>query len=253
MLARSLLLFCALLPLLAAACPKSSHTASAQSGPPGDPRLEFATGTVRLLDGNSQLATVEEADAVPYRVIRSAEPAIVTTCGSNLIPVTYVMGNGALRFPYMLPQLVEPPVIALFSLFAEEDAPGGRVVLIAPDGGVAWQHDNAQLLLPAAGEAAGPVLVAPCTGMFLEPFGEEAVVFAVDPVTGEVLWRAEPPVLSAADDIELLCTTGGYGLLVLQYGYTTFQYLSVDLATGGLTELHVLEGCLLYTSDAADE
>jgi hypothetical protein len=67
-------------------------------------------------------------------------------------------------------------------------------------------------------------------------------VFAVDPATGEVLWRTEPPVLGAADDIELLCHTEGYGLLVLQYGYTMFQYLSVDLATGELTELYVLNG-----------
>jgi hypothetical protein len=240
--ARSLLVFCAMLLLTAAACPKSTHTATERALPPQDAYLAFDSGTVRLISQGEAISTITRPGTVPYRVVREADPAIVTTCGANLVPRTFVIGSEISQFDDMLPQLVEPPVIVLFTVSAEEDTPGGRIVLIGLDGLPVYQSHNAQVLLPAEGPAGSPVLVAPTADSFLKPFGETPTVLAVDPITGKIAWGVEPPVRTAPDDIELLCTTRGFGLLSLQYGYTLFQYLSVNLETGEMAELHDLGG-----------
>lgn len=242
MLARSFLALGACLLLAAAACPRAGGSAPAQPDAHDGILFEYDSGEVHLRDANGELAS-NRAEAVPYKIIRDSKPAIVTTCGPQLIPVTYVLGDDNLRFDNMLPQLAEPPVIALFALSTEEDTPGGRAVLIGPGGEIVWEHLNAMILLPSTGDAAqAPVLAVPCADSYETPFGEHPELIAIDPQTGAEAWRADIPVLGPPDNVELLCRSGGYGLLSLQYGYIMFQFVTLKFGTGEMRQLYVLNG-----------
>lgn len=242
MLARSFLALGACALLAAGACPRADGSAPAQTDGKGGILFEYDSGEVHLRDANGELAS-RSAEAMPYKIIRDSKPAIVTTCDPELIPVTYVLGDDNLRFDNMLPQLAESPVIALFALSTEEDTPGGRAVLIGPEGNIVWEHLNAMLLLPSSGDAAqAPVLAVPCANSYETPFGNHPELIAIDPQTGAESWRADIPVLGPPDNVELLCRSGGYGLLFLQYGYITFQFVSLKFDTGAMNQLYVLNG-----------
>ena len=50
---------------------------------------------------------------VPYAIAAQGPPALVTTCGADLRPVTYAAADPPVAYPEALPLLCDPPLTAV--------------------------------------------------------------------------------------------------------------------------------------------
>jgi hypothetical protein len=98
-------------------------------------------GTLALSDGalayhatpQSAPLPLEANAPVPFRIVATGPPLLITTCTARLEPVTYAVDpvSGTVHtYNNMVPQHCEPPLTALANLAFGETDPGLGVVLL---------------------------------------------------------------------------------------------------------------------------
>ncbi len=236
-----------LLTLLLAACPglagRSSATSAAGPAVPGAYELELRGGELRLLRDGEQVCLLPAAQPVPYAIIAAGPPALVTTCGPELSPTTYAAGDPPLAYAEMLPQLCDPPLVALMPLPDMETFLAVGCTLLKPDGSVLWAGQECELLLAECGvHERGVAYIAQAKhGNALAALGYPSLV-AVDTQTGAQLWDIALDAPYETVEVVLWALDGAQGLLSLQYGHDAFEFMVFDRVTGKLGPRHALKG-----------
>lgn len=172
---------------------------------------------------------------------------MVTTCGPDLEPCTYITVAGADThvYPGWVPLFAQPPLVALALMPSDEEDLGLGLVLLGPDGGELYLSRNVEPLYPAhtppdlsamyAAEAAED-------SSLLAPLGTTPQLIALNPATGAEQWRIELAPPYAVADVMLWAELDEWLLLSLQYDYEVYEYLAVHRADGSINGRWVLSG-----------
>ncbi|MBN2082510.1 PQQ-binding-like beta-propeller repeat protein [bacterium] len=211
--------------------------------------LVVEAGALSYSDGRTVAALDDVTGAVPYRIVTTGPPALVTTANEQLEVTTWAVGEQCTAYPDMYPLVVQPPLAALAGLPVREYEYLGPVVLLDTGGQVAWRHDNAVLLWPPDPPAetdvaylALPDARALAAGDLLFPLGEDPRLVAVEAATGRELWRTALEPLAAVAGVELWQLTAEDGLICLQYDYLAYEFVVFRRADGVLTARFKLVG-----------
>jgi hypothetical protein len=229
-----------LLVLLFGSCP-SAGVVQSESGPSYELACG-ATGLSTMRDGEL-LATIPADAPVPYAIVATGPPALVTTCGSSLRPVTYTAGDHPQAYPGALPAVCDPPLVALSPLPDPATGQVAGAILLKPDGTVLWNAPESELLMPGCGMIDTNVAYAVIAhdGDILTPYGRPDLV-AVDTTTGHQLWSVDLLARAETVAVELWALDARYGLLSLQYSYEDYEFVSFDRSTGALGQRTDLTG-----------
>jgi len=231
------LVLCLLLP---AACP-------ARPSPPATEPAAFPAAGELVWDG-AQLSYANSPTAkprplagvspLPYQTVCLGPPALVTVLDSALVPTTWAAADSPHQYVDMLPALVKPPLCAL-TQFPAAEMPGlPGMLLLKPDGSVAWQGESSELMWPAAAEEsyfsqpAVAYIVAAEGGDLIYPYGSTPQLVAVNTADGSELWRADLKAPAAAAGVTLLALSPQWGLLCLQYDYQVYEFVRFSCADG---------------------
>ncbi len=230
--------------LLIAGANGNSKTTAPNSALRLDGELTWSDGSLRLVT-ESKSAILRPLQPVPYRIVSCGDYAVVTTCGSDLIPSTWTTdGQIITQCRGMLPLVVQLPIAALGGLPSDAHGIGSGVTLLGANGSVAWHDNGADLLWPLSGspgshaycirgsDDSDPVFV----------YGSRPRLIRVKCPEGKELWRVTLPAREAVVDSQLYALDGGKALLGLQYDYEEFAFFSLDLATGRTKLLKELIG-----------
>jgi hypothetical protein len=180
------------------------------------------------------------AAVLPYQLVSTGDPCLVTTIGSDLQPSTWAFpreaGRPATEHRGCLPLLVDGASIVLLEL-PEDSLDLGGLRLLDSAGGLMKRFPAGELLLPAAGELSGRCLAAlPGAGAdAFYPYGEKPSVSAWLPAEGRELWRSELPASFDCADLQLVALTEELAVAMVQYDYEMFELFQIDGAGQALS------------------
>lgn len=180
---------------------------------------------------------------VPYAIVALGPPMLLTTCGTDLRPVTYAAADPPVAYPDTVPLLCDPPLVALMPLPDMETFEPVGCILLKPNGSVLWQGQACELLTADCGvqERGVAYLAIAHDGSTLTPFGRPRLA-AIDTASGKELWRADLAASDDTVDVHLWALDEQHGLLSLQYSYESYDFVAFDRPTGKLKERHNLAG-----------
>lgn len=233
--------------LLLAACPGMAerHAAPSAAEPAagGVYELELRGDELQLLRGGQDACRLAADAPVPYAIVAAGPPALVTTCGADLAPVTYAAADPPVAYSDMLPLLCEPPLVALIPLPDMETFLPAGCTLLKPDGTVLWAAPGCELLAPETGvrDPSVAYIALSRDGDTLATFGRPHLA-AIDTRTGRQLWDAPLDAPLATVEVLLWAIDDAHGLLSLQYGYDAYEFVVFDRASGKLGQRYALTG-----------
>ena len=204
----------------------------------------MAQGILTFSDSGGAYVAKEVPGALPYQVVAFGPPAIVTTVGPGLEVATWALADEAHEYRGMIPLVVEPPLIALAPVVLPYDSNVGALTLLAANGEAAWTSEHSELLWPEHTYAEPGVAYVVTTGGGdpLFPFGEQVGLVSVDASTGHVIWSQDLDAAFATAGVQLWALTEHWGLLSLQYGYESYEFISFSRKDGSLGLRRMLEG-----------
>ncbi len=242
-----------LLLALAAACP-AQHDRQAAALAGGAPGQTCVQGTLAWQAGalaytaapDTPAQPVPATGALPYQIVYTGQPALITTCAAELSPVTYAIGAASeiTAYPGWVPQLAQGTLIALTPIADSVVGNGLGVQLLGTGGGVLYRNDAAVLLAPAGGAACATayILEAGAPDDLIFPFGDAPRLMAVDTGSGECLWTTGLQPAAPAADAQLWAILDGQLLLSLQYDYELFEFLVLSRSDGTVLKRTQLKG-----------
>jgi hypothetical protein len=213
------------------------------------PRLQYQNGQLSFLS-DGQTHPLQSKAPLPYQIVASSDAySLVTTADAALAVATYSTdGVNVRRFPDMLPQVVQPPVCALFGL-ADSAADGATgMVLLGSRGEQVWRGQSADLLWPATGAPRRDVFCI-AAGTDTNPlgiYGLQPALVRVNAASGAVLWRQPIPTDEYVEDAVVYGIGAKHGLLCLQYGTDLFEFFRFDVASGAMQTVYTLDGTPTY-------
>ncbi len=222
--------------LCSAACPVApDHAPAHELALRG--RLERSGGELRYTDaaGRQHALRPPEStgDALPYRLVSSAGPLLLTSIDGGLTPVTWALGHKgelpAQRHTNCLPLLADASRTVLMQL-ADDSLDLGGLRILGAAGELVAQYDEAELLEPEAG-ASGDLAVLALPGAensAFYPFGKEPSIAAFDCAKGAERWRAQLKTSFSCADIRLVALTSQTALVMVQYDYETYEFFSIS-------------------------
>jgi hypothetical protein len=186
--------------------------------------LKVDSKGLKYLDARGAERGIEAVGPVPYRVVALGPPIVVTTIGSDLLPVTYAGAEQFQRYAAYLPEPSAPPVVALSPAGS---GPNTDLLLLKPDGGVGYSFPGGEYLSPASNcDPNTAVTAVPSADAdLLMPLGKQPEIVAVecDSFTQRWAYRVESEWPSAGADLFAL-STGGL-LIALQHDFEKYSFL----------------------------
>lgn len=234
--------------MLLISCPARSSSGPEWSASPHG-SLERA-GTLLNYTHAGASVTLSVSEPLPYRIVCSSQPALLTTIDAALLPTTWAAAQQPCAYPGMLPVVSMPPLVALQQLPASSDAVATDLLLLGPDGTAIWRDTGCELLWPAAAEQdyleqpATAYVLRASIGDLVFPYGSTPELLAISLPGGEPTWQLDLKAAGPVAGVELLCVSDTWGLLSLQYDYQIYELLRFQLSDGSLGPRWRLSGQL---------
>jgi outer membrane protein assembly factor BamB len=228
-----------------AACPAEPQQQAQRGTVTGAAQLQRRGETLSLLQDGVVVRSCVAGTVQPYRIVSTGAPIVVTAADGDLRVATWaVPANGdPVRHVDLLPSISQPPLTALIPLTESPSGIAEGLSLLAGDGTVSWTDPRADLLWAFAGADPAVAYAAVASGDdLIYVYGETPQLTAVDAATGRELWRRGLQPLGPAVDIQLWGLSADHGLLLLQYDYEVFEFVSFARSTGDLLQRHRLDG-----------
>lgn len=229
-----------LMALLFCSCPRAAEV---RGDTAAHAKLVYGQGRLSIVRAGSPAIVIPANKPVPYAIIAQGPPMLVTTCGTDLRPVTFAAVAPPVAYPDTVPLLCDPPLVALMPLPDMETFEPVGCTLLKPDGAVQWQSQACELLTADCGVRVSDVayIAMAQDGSALTPFGAPRLV-AIDTASGAELWRSDLAARDDTVDVHLWALDDQHGLLSLQYNYESYDFVTFDRLTGGLGARHSLSG-----------
>jgi outer membrane protein assembly factor BamB len=126
----------------------------------------------------------------------------------------------------------------------------GGAVLLGARGEEVWRDSGADLLWPAAGQRRSDAFLV-VQGSDTNPLGVYGLAPSLVRVSmpdGRELWRRPVATNDYVEDASIYAIGTKYGVLCLQYGVDLFDFQTVDIATGAMNSVKLIDGVPTFTS-----
>jgi hypothetical protein len=213
--------------------------------------LTLKNGELRLFGGGEANPPVRVKSPVPYRIVSMGDYAVVTTCGADLVPVTWTTdGDAVNRFDDTLPLIVQPPVAVLGGLPRDISGAGAGITLLGTGGRAAWHGDSADILWPVVGDSSGLAfcIIPSADADPIAAYGSDPQIVCVECPSGRERWRSSFPHTTPVYDATLYGVGSQKILVSVQLGYEDFGFYVFDLQTGKPTPYFEFTGALAVRS-----
>jgi hypothetical protein len=211
--------------------------------------LSYSAGILECTKRSKTLWSSETPGAIPYKIVATCGPGVVTTCGETLEPATWVIRGGPHLYRGMLPQVAGPALTALAELPGGEEELAGRLVVLDSQGNELHDWKSAELLMPYTGENPSQhcLVVIPGNGDAITPYGAKPRFVMASTESKDKAWEVALPASLAVAGVELWAC-GAYCVVSVQYGYDQFEFFTISITDGAIKARAGLAGQPAYQS-----